>query len=88
MLMATMTVALAKHDITVNAVAPGVIYTEMGKHHWDVPEHREAFNRQNPRSRLGEPRDIANAAVFLASEESEYSTGSTNRVNGGEMAIG
>lgn len=88
MLMAAMAVALGKHKITVNAVAPGVIYTEMGKHHWDVPEHREQFNRENPIGRLGEPRDIASAALFLALDESEYVTGSTIRVDGGRMAIG
>ena len=88
MLMATMAVALGKHGITVNAVAPGVIYTEMGKAHWDVPEHRTAFDRANPRGRLGEPSDIANAAVFLALDESEYVTGTTIRVDGGEKAIG
>ena len=88
MLMATMAVALGKHQITVNAVAPGVIYTEMGKHHWDVPEHREAFARETPGGRLGEPRDIANAALFLALDESEYVTGSTVRVDGGRMAVG
>ena len=88
MLMAAMAVALGKHHITVNAIAPGVIYTEMGKHHWDVPEHREAFARETPGGRLGEPRDIANAALFLALDESEYVTGSTVRVDGGRMAIG
>ena len=88
MLMASMAVGLGKHGITVNAVAPGVIYTEMGKHHWDVPEHREAFSRETPGGRLGEPRDIANAALFLALDESEYVTGSTIRVDGGRMAIG
>lgn len=88
MLMAAMAVGLGKHRITVNAVAPGVIYTEMGKHHWDMPEHREAFSRETPGGRLGEPRDIANAALFLALDESEYITGSTIRVDGGRMAIG
>ncbi len=88
MLMATMAGALGKHNITVNAIAPGVIYTEMGAFHWDVPEHREAFGRGNPRGRLGEPKDIANAAVFLALDESEYITGSTIRVDGGHLAIG
>jgi len=88
MLMATMAVALGKHRVTVNAIAPGVIYTEMGKHHWDVPEHREAFAQETPGGRLGEPRDIANAALFLVLDESEYVTGSTIRVDGGRMAIG
>lgn len=88
MLMATVAKGLGRYNITVNAIAPGVIYTEMGKPHWDVPEHREAFGRQNPRGRLGEPKDIANAAVFLALDESEYITGSTIRVDGGELSIG
>ena len=88
MLMAAMAVGLGKYGITVNAVAPGVIYTEMGKAHWDVPEHREAFARDNPVGRLGMPSDIAHAAAFLARDESEYITGSTIRVDGGRMAIG
>ncbi len=88
MLMATMAVALGKHKITVNAVAPGVIYTEMGAHHWDIVEHRDAFGRETPGGRLGEPRDIANAALFLALPESEYITGTTIRVDGGRMPIG
>ncbi len=88
MLMATMAGALGRHDITVNAIAPGVIYTEMGAFHWDVPEHREEFGKKNPRGRLGQPKDIANAAVFLALDESEYITGSTIRVDGGHLAIG
>ena len=88
MLMASMAGGLGRHGITVNAIAPGVIYTEMGRAHWDVPEHRAQFARENPIGRLGEPRDIANAAVFLALDESGYVTGSTIRVDGGRMAIG
>jgi NAD(P)-dependent dehydrogenase (short-subunit alcohol dehydrogenase family) len=88
MLMATMAPALGKHNITVNAIAPGVVYTEMGAFHWDVPEHREEFARTNPIGRLGEPADVAAAAVFLASAEANYITGSTIRVDGGRMAIG
>lgn len=88
MLMATMATALGKHNITVNAIAPGVIYTEMGAFHWDVPEHREEFARTNPIGRLGEPADIAAAAVFLASDEAIYVTGSTIRVDGGRLPVG
>lgn len=88
MLMATMSTVLGKHGITVNAIAPGVIYTEMGAFHWDVPEHRAAFAEENPIPRLGMPSDIANAAVFLALDESEYITGTTIRVDGGREAMG
>ncbi len=88
MLMATMAGALGKHDITVNAVAPGIIYTQMGAFHWDVSEHREAFAQTNPIGRLGEPSDIAAAATFLASQEADYITAATIRVDGGRMALG
>lgn len=88
MLMATMSTVLGKQGITVNAIAPGVMYTEMGAFHWDVPEHLAAFEIENPVPRLGVPADIANAAVFLALDESEYITGSTIRVDGGREAIG
>jgi NAD(P)-dependent dehydrogenase (short-subunit alcohol dehydrogenase family) len=88
MLMATMSTGLGRHGITVNAIAPGVIYTEMGAFHWDVPEHRAAFAAENPIGRLGEPRDIAAAALFLASEDAEYVTGATLRVDGGREPIG
>jgi NAD(P)-dependent dehydrogenase (short-subunit alcohol dehydrogenase family) len=88
MLMAAMAVALGKHGITVNAIAPGIIYTDMGKEHWNVAEHRLEFEQRNPVPRLGQPSDIANAAVFLALDESEYITGATIRVDGGTEANG
>jgi NAD(P)-dependent dehydrogenase (short-subunit alcohol dehydrogenase family) len=88
MLMASVATGLGKHRITVNAVAPGVIYTEMGAFHWDIPENREAFAKTNPIGRLGTPADIAAAAVFLASDDAVYITGSTIRVDGGNLCIG
>lgn len=88
MLMATMATGLGKYNITVNAIAPGVIYTEMGAFHWDKPGNKEAFAKENPIGRLGTPEDIAGAAVFLAMDESEYITGSTIRVDGGREPIG
>ena len=88
MLMATMATALGKQKITVNAVAPGVIYTEMGAFHWDIPENRDAFAVENPVPRLGMPSDVANAVAFLCFDESEYITGTTIRVDGGREAIG
>ncbi len=72
---------LAKRQITVNAVAPGVVLTEMGKL---IPEEvRAEMLKSIPLARLGEPEEIANAVLFLASDLSSYVTGQTLHVNGG-----
>src|SRR5207247_3713701 len=61
---------LARRGITVNAVAPGVIQTPMiGAIR---PEVLAEYEKQIPLGRLGRPEDVANAILFLASEESEY----------------
>ena len=78
------TVSLARElgpkGIRVNAVAPGIIETDMMK---AVPkEIIEPMIAQIPLRRLGQPRDIANAFVFLASEEASYITGVVLRVDG------
>lgn len=72
---------LASRGITVNAIAPGFITTDMtDKLNEDV---REQMLKQIPLARFGEPEDIANVAVFLASEDSRYMTGQTLHVDGG-----
>ncbi len=72
---------LAKRGITVNAVAPGVIQTAMlGE---VKPEVTAEYIRQIPLGRLGQPNDVANAILFLASEESGYITGQVLPVTGG-----
>jgi len=72
---------LARRQITVNAVAPGVIQTPMlGE---IKPEVMAEYLKQIPLSRLGQPDDIANAVLFLASEESSYITGQVLPVTGG-----
>ena len=72
---------IAVRGITVNVVAPGFIATDMTK---ALPEEqREALASQIPAARLGEPNDIAEAVVFLASEGASYITGETLNVNGG-----
>src|SRR5206468_4787508 len=66
---------LARRAITVNAVAPGVIDTPMlGAIR---PEVLAEYEKQIPLGRLGRPEDVANAVLFLASEESNYITGQT-----------
>lgn len=72
---------LARRRITVNAVAPGVVLTEMGK---SIPEAaRDEMLKQIPLGRFGEPDEIANAILFLCSPLAEYITGQTLHVNGG-----
>lgn len=72
---------LARRQITVNAIAPGVIQTQMlGE---IKPEVMAEYLKQIPVGRLGKPDDIANAALFLASEESGYITGQVLPVTGG-----
>lgn len=71
----------AKKQILVNAIAPGFIRTAMTD---KLPEEaKAALAAQIPLVRLGEPQDVANAALFLASEESSYVTGQVISVNGG-----
>ena len=82
-----MAVELAEHGINVNAIAPGPIATELaGRVH--TPETRAAYEFLIPQSRYGEPQEIADAAVFLASDESRYVTGHTLNVDGGFQAAG
>lgn len=72
---------LARRGITVNAVAPGVVLTEMGK---SIPEEsRSAMLAQIPLNRFGEPADIAGAILFLCGPLAAYITGQTLHVNGG-----
>lgn len=72
---------LASRGIRVNAIAPGFIKTDMT----DVlkEEIKEDLLRNIPLGSLGQPKDIANAVVFLASEEADYITGQVLNVNGG-----
>ena len=72
---------LASRNITVNAVAPGMIETDMTA---VIPEKaKEAMMASIPAGRAGKPEDIANAVVFLASEEASYMTGQVVSVDGG-----
>jgi len=72
---------LGPKGITVNAVAPGFIATEMVK---KMPEKvLQTMRERTPARRLGEPRDVANAYLFLASEEADFINGAVLSVDGG-----
>ena len=87
LLTKVMAVELAEEGINVNAIAPGPILTEVSKVMHTV-ETRDAYHRLVPQRRYGEPAEIADAAVFLASDLSTYVTGHTLNVDGGFLTAG
>jgi NAD(P)-dependent dehydrogenase (short-subunit alcohol dehydrogenase family) len=70
-------------QVRVNAIAPGLVKTDMARALWEPAE--EAIAARLPLKRLGEPADIANAAVFLASDLGSWITGQTIIVDGGAL---
>lgn len=71
-------------QVRVNAIAPGLVKTDFARALWE--EHEDLAARTLPLQRLGEPDDIAPAAVFLASDEARWVTGHTLVVDGGALA--
>jgi NAD(P)-dependent dehydrogenase (short-subunit alcohol dehydrogenase family) len=69
--------------VRVNAIAPGLVKTDMARALWE--ENEEAVSRIVPAKRLGEPEDIANAALFLASDAGSWIFGHTLVVDGGML---
>jgi glucose 1-dehydrogenase len=74
---------LAPHKIRVNAIGPGAIKTPINRVAWETPAAEAALRTLIPYDRVGVPEDIAKAAVWLASDESDYVTGTTLFVDGG-----
>jgi len=83
MLARTLAVELGPLGITVNNIAPGAIETPINAKLLNDPVKLGALTRQIPLGRLGQPGDVAGLAVFLASSDSDYVTGSTYFVDGG-----
>lgn len=86
MLTKAMALDLAPHGIRVNAIGPGVIETRMTEQSLSNPARRAMLLSKVPLGRVGQPRDVANAALFLASDEASYITGTTLYVDGGWLA--
>jgi len=83
MLTKVLAMELVEHGIRVNAIGPGFIETPMTKGMRDDPEGRQRIMALTPMGRLGQPIEIANTALFLASDESSYFTGQTLFPGGG-----
>ena len=82
----TAAMELAQKGIRVNAIAPGFIKTEMTKAMLEEEQTKAFLENSTPLGYVGEPEDIANAALYLASNDSKYVTGSIMFVDGGWTA--
>jgi glucose 1-dehydrogenase len=83
LMMESMAQELAPKRIRVNAIAPGAIRTPINTVAWDTKEAYDQLMTLVPYGRIGEPEDIARAAVWLASDQSDYVVGTTLFVDGG-----
>ena len=82
----SMAVELAPYDVTVNAILPGTVETDLNREKFGDPEWRAETLKRFPLKRFGMPEDIATAAVYLASGESNWMTGQYMVIDGGHTA--
>lgn len=87
MLTKGMAVALAPHGIRVNAIGPGTVNTPINANFFSMPGMKDRFLMRTPLGRIAEADEIARVAVFLASDEASYVTGTTIYADGGRLAL-
>ena len=80
-------VELGRHSIRVNAISPGITRTDFARRLWEDPTGEEMLIKRTPLCRVGEPGEMAGAAVFLAADASAFMTGQSMVIDGG-MSIG
>jgi glucose 1-dehydrogenase len=83
LLMKSIAQEYAAEGIRVMGLAPGAIRTPINRAAWETPEAYQSLLQLIPYKRIGEPDDLARAAVWLLSDEADYLTGSTLLVDGG-----
>jgi glucose 1-dehydrogenase len=83
--MRTIAVELAPHNITVNNIAPGAVDTPMDAHLEEDANKLKQLLSEIPLRRMGKPEEVAALAVYLASDDAAYVTGSTFVIDGGMM---
>jgi dehydrogenase/reductase SDR family member 4 len=79
---------LGTKGVRVNAIAPGLIQTTLSEHYWKGEAQRAAVLSKQPIQRLGQPADVAQMALLLASDKGSYITGQTLTVDGGFLLPG
>ncbi len=77
-----------KHNIRVNAIAPGLVKTDFARALWENPDLLAQTLKQSPLNRIGDPVDIAGTAILLASDAGRFITGQTIVVDGGVTIAG
>jgi glucose 1-dehydrogenase len=83
LLMMSIAQEVAPHKIRVNGIAPGAIKTHINQSAWQTKSAADSLLQLIPYGRIGEPADIGNCAVWLASDHADYITGTTIYVDGG-----
>jgi NAD(P)-dependent dehydrogenase (short-subunit alcohol dehydrogenase family) len=87
-LVRNLAVEFGPHNVRINAIAPGVIRTDFAKALYEDPKAEAAIKRATPLRRIGEPQEIAGAAVFLSSKAGAYMTGQAIVIDGGATIYG
>jgi NAD(P)-dependent dehydrogenase (short-subunit alcohol dehydrogenase family) len=85
MLVKNLAAEFGQHNVRTNAIAPGLFRTDFAKALWENPDILKASTASCPMKRIGEPDEIAGAAVFLASKAASFVNGHTLVVDGGSI---
>lgn len=83
LLMETIAQEFGPQKIRINSIAPGAIQTPINRDAWEDPKNLENLLKLIPYKRIGQPEDVAKGAVWLASDDSDYVTGTTLFIDGG-----
>lgn len=86
-LVRNLAVEYGEHNITVNAISPGLVRTDFARALWENPDILKERTSGDPLRRIGEPREIAGSAVYLASAAGSFTTGQNIVVDGGSTIV-